>query len=327
MSAAGTKLSAVTESRVPETHRFAGIVTSAELREAGLSPGQVRTLVRRRVLAPLALGVYAPAGRAAAERARGPAGEHALRIAASLAQAGPGPVASHHSAALLHGLDVLGSVRPRAAEVTRPPGTGSRSGRPGIRVHAAALPPGHLTTHGAIPVTSVARTVVDLARTSSFRAAVVTADSALHSKQTTRAGLESVITDCARWPGIKEARRVVAFGDGRAESALESLSRAVFHEHGLPPPELQAWVGNEEEVIGRADFLWSACRTVGEADGALKYADPSRALRQLRRDARLRAAGFEVVHFTWDEITRTPARVVAAIEAAFQRGAVLAAAG
>jgi hypothetical protein len=52
-------------------------------------------------------------------------------------------------------------------------------------------------------------------------------------------------------------------------------------------------------VVGRVDFLWEG--TIGEADGALKYADPQRAIAQLRRDARLRTAGFEVVHFTWDE--------------------------
>lgn len=73
-------------------------------------------------------------------------------------------------------------------------------------------------------------------------------------------------------------------------------------------------------MIGRADFLWRAYRTIGEADGAVKYADPARAMAQLERDARLRAAGFEVVHFTWQQITRTPDHVVASIRAAFQRG-------
>jgi very-short-patch-repair endonuclease len=61
-------------------------------------------------------------------------------------------------------------------------------------------------------------------------------------------------------------------------------------------------------------------RTVGEADGAVKYADPARAMAQLDRDARLRAAGFEVVHFTWQQITRTPGQVVASIKVAFRRG-------
>ena len=74
------------------------------------------------------------------------------------------------------------------------------------------------------------------------------------------------------------------------------------------------------EVIGRADFLWRRYRTIGEADGALKYQNPARARAQLERDARLRAAGYEVVHFTWPEITRAPAQVVDAIQVAFRRG-------
>ena len=80
-------------------------------------------------------------------------------------------------------------------------------------------------------------------------------------------------------------------------------------------------MGNEDEIIGRVDFLWRKYRTVAEADGALKYERPARALAQLNRDARLRVAGFEVVHFTWPEITRVPAQVVDAIRTAFRRTA------
>jgi hypothetical protein len=171
----------------------------------------------------------------------------------------------------------------------------------------------------AVPVTSVARTVVDLARASAFPAAVVTADSALRDRRVSKAELDSVIAACVRWPGIGRARKVAAFADGRSESALESLARALFHQHGLPVPDLQVWVG-DDEVIGRVDFLWQAYRTVGEADGALKYSNQQVAVAQLRRDARLRDAGFEIVHFTWGEILRTPNEVVATLRRAFQRG-------
>ena len=121
-------------------------------------------------------------------------------------------------------------------------------------------------------------------------------------------------------PGLQRARDVTAFSDARSESVLESLSRAVFHQAGLPPPDLQVWVGDDGEVIGRVDFLWRRYRTIGEADGALKYQNPARARAQLERDARLRAAGYEVVHFTWPDITRAPAQVVDGIQVAFRRG-------
>jgi hypothetical protein len=126
--------------------------------------------------------------------------------------------------------------------------------------------------------------------------------------------------DCARGPGLPRARDVAAFSDHRAESALESIGRVVFHEYGLPAPELQVWVGGDQGAVGRADYLWPRHRTIAEADGAVKYASPGRAIAQLDRDARLRDAGFEVVHFTWQEIMITPWQVATRIRAAFIRG-------
>jgi very-short-patch-repair endonuclease len=252
------------------------------------------------------------------------AAKHAILATAALAVTGPGAVVSHHSAALIHGLDLLGCGVEESVVLTRPPGTTSRkSGCPNVRLHVAALPAGHVVVRHGMPVTSVARTVIDLARTCSFPAGVVVADSALRARQTARAELQSVLAACPRWPGLHGARQVVAFGDARSESVLESVSRVALRDQGLPAPELQVWVGDETEVIGRADFLWRAQRTIAEADGAIKYADPSRAMAQLERDARLREAGFEVVHFTWQEITQTPGQVAASIQAAFQRATLL----
>jgi hypothetical protein len=158
---------------------------------------------------------------------------------------------------------------------------------------------------------------MDLARARSFVEGVVVSDSALRAGKTTVAEMQEVIADCGSWPGVKQARRVVAFSDGRSESALESIGRVVFHEHGLPAPDLQVWAGAAElGAIGRADFLWPEYRTIAEADGAVKYADPGRAIGQPDRDA-----GFEVVHFTWDEITMAPWQVAERIRAAFARAA------
>ena len=172
-----------------------------------------------------------------------------------------------------------------------------------------------------VPLTTVARTVIDLARCRPFAEGVAVADSALFGGKATRGELDSVLASCARWPGIKQARRVIAFADPRAESVLESLGRVAFHQAGLPPPDLQVRVGDEGEIIGRVDFLWRQYATIAEADGAIKYANPQRARAQLDRDARLRAAGYEVVHFTWPEITRVPRQVTSAVAAAFQLSA------
>ena len=74
------------------------------------------------------------------------------------------------------------------------------------------------------------------------------------------------------------------------------------------------------EFIGRVDFLWKQYRTIVEVDGVMKYADPYRARTQLRRDQRLRQAGYEVVHFEWHDIVAAPEAVAASIRAAFRAG-------
>lgn len=299
------------------------VATRGQLKSTGISRDQVRRLVRQGRLVSVRRGVYALASAADADGAPEPA----LQVAAVLARCDSLVAASHRTAALLHGLDLIGKQPAEAVTVTRSPrGHGSRSLRTGVTVHSAELPARHVIIKDGIRLTSVARTVADLARTGSFREGVVAADSALRDRKTTVSEMHAVIADCARWPGIRRARDVVAFSDHRAESALESIGRVVFREYGLPSPELQVWVGGDLGAVGRADYLWSRYRTVAEADGAVKYASPGRAIAQLDRDARLRDAGFEVVHFTWQEIMMTPWQVAARIRTAFTRGAPGAAA-
>jgi Protein of unknown function (DUF559) len=301
--------------------------TTAELLSSGLSAGRIRRLVRDGALCSLRPGVYASAATVTAlvrnardERARR-AGEHLLRVAAALAVTGSRSAGSHRSAARVYGLGLVGLGPEPTAEITRSPGErAGHANRSGALVHVAALPAGHVVSYRGVPVTSVPRTVVDLARTLPFAQGVAVADSALYAGLTSKSELAAVIVDCPRWPGLQRAREVTVFSDARSESVLESLSRTVFHQAGLPPPDLQVWVGDDGEIIGRVDFLWRRYNTIGEADGAAKYQTPARARTQLERDARLRTAGYEVVHFTWPQITRAPAQVVDEIQVAFRRG-------
>jgi predicted transcriptional regulator of viral defense system len=296
-----------------------GVATVEQLAAAGLSAERLRRLTRRGVLVPARRGVYV-AGTLAERMAHDPANAEALRVAGVVAVTNGGWIASHQSAAVMHGLDLLGPPPTKVVTVTQPHrGAGNRSGYAGVRIRAAEVPDEHVTRRFKVPCTTVPRTVIDLARSQTFTAGVVVADNALHANKTTRAELEGVLARCNRWPGIVNARRVVEFSDERSESVLESVARVVMHEHGLEPPELQVWVGGDGVRIGRVDFLWPKHRTVAEADGKGKYDDRSQAMRQLERDARLRDAGFEVVHFTWAEIVYAPEQVIARIYAAFRR--------
>jgi Protein of unknown function (DUF559) len=291
--------------------------TKACVLAAGISEQRLRTLLRRGQLVRIGHDCYV-LEKAADALAGDPDRQFLLPTAAALASLGAGVVASHTVAARIHRLDLLD--RPDdLVTLTRAPGSGTRKSVKGVRLTAAALPAGHVTVRYGLRVTTPARTVVDLARVLPFQAGVVTTDSALRARLTRKKELRAVVADCRRWPGIARAREVVEFANGLSESALESIARVAFRDLGLPPPQLNVWVGGDD-VVGRADFLWEQFNTIGEADGALKYKDPSRARRQLWRDSRLRDAGFEVVHFTWDEITETPERVAASIRTAFERG-------
>ena len=296
--------------------RLGGIKTAAELKAEGNSTAQITNLTRRGTLIRVRYGVYAKSD-LAAQVLLSQAGAQALAAAGQLLAAGPGAVASHETAAAIHGMELF-TRDDKQVTLTRPPGR-NRSSRAGARIHSAQLPASHVTVKYGVPVTTPARTVIDLARKLDFRAGVVAADSALHHKLVTRAELHEVIAACRRWPWITRAADVVAFADGLAESVLESLARVVFRDCSLPPPELQVWVGGAE-VAGRVDFLWRQFRTVAEVDGRMKYSDPSRAVKQLERDRQLRDAGYEVVHFGWQHITENPGYVNSTIRKAFNRG-------
>jgi len=237
-----------------------------------------------------------------AERARDdPVLAHRLRLAALLATY-PESVAAGHSAALVHELPTF--ELPEFAVATRTRGAW-RGGEAG-RLRVAPLPAHHVTVVDGVPVMSVARTVVDIARSASRRSTVVTGDAALR-RGLRRTDLVSVLDECAEWSDVGKARLAIGFMDPRAESALESLSRVVIDERDLPSPELQV----EINVAGRTyrvDFLWREARLIGEADGRVKYSgDASRTPEQvaweekLREDV-LRDAGYQFVRWTYGQL-------------------------
>jgi Transcriptional regulator, AbiEi antitoxin/Protein of unknown function (DUF559) len=322
MSVASATLEAVIAPTPRPFQRVADIMTTAELLAAGWSADQIQARVRRGDLLRLGRGVYASAARAR-ELMTKAGGDELLKIAAAAAVTGPDAVVSHQSAAALHRIDLLGRTYPLVA-LTRPAGRGWH-GRPGIRLHAAPLPPEHVTAEVGMLLTTPARTVIDLARVLDFRGGVIAADSALRRKLTSREELRAVLAAVPLRSGVSRAAEVVEFADGLAESPLESIARVAFRDGGLAPPALQVWLGGTTEPAARVDFYWRKYRTIAEADGNIKYNDPLRASAQLRRDSVLRADGFEIVHFGWQEITENPAFVMSSIKTAFRRSMIMSA--
>jgi very-short-patch-repair endonuclease len=112
------------------------------------------------------------------------------------------------------------------------------------------------------------------------------------------------------------ARQTVEFADLRAESVLESCARVIFAEHGIESPELQVSIPGPSFRFS-VDFCWPKYGVVAEADGAIKYADPLKAIKQFERDQLLRDVGYMVIHFTWRELFAKPQAVIARIRRAF----------
>ena len=292
-----------------------GLNLRPQLLADGLTDTELRTLRRRGTLTSVRPGAYlhGPAPPDAAAR-------HLMAIRASLARLGPDTVLSHLSAAVVHGLP-LWSVRLDRVHVTRSRVSGAR--RSGVvHLYAAALDPDEVTVVDGLFVTSVARTIADLGRLLPFDRALVPADGALHRRLVTREMLVEALARRPRRPRNAAARRVVAFADGGAESAGETLSRLALRRAGLPTPVLQ------HAVIGtRTDFYWEEFSTVGEFDGKVKYGryvrpgqDPGDAVfDEKRREDALRDHGLEVVRWVWDELDPFD-DVAARIRRAFARG-------
>jgi hypothetical protein len=305
----------VTRSEIPDSVRKRSVASVTEWLAAGLTRPQLRSLTRSGDLVRVWHGIYATRP-VVAWAADNPSRNHVLQSMAARAAVGRDSIVSHQSAALIHGLDLFPAPEARVTLTRKPARRSGRVAAAGVFFHTAELPASHVTRKLGVALTTVPRTVVDLARSASFMSAVVTADSALHAGVTSRQAMLSVCDACPGWPGIRQARQVAEFGDARAESVLESCARVVFAEYGLEPPELQAGVTGQSFRYS-VDFYWPAHRVIAEADGDVKYSDPRRASRQLARDQQLRDLGYRVVHFTWRELHREPSTVVARIRRAF----------
>jgi hypothetical protein len=214
-------------------------------------------------------------------------------IAASLRY--PAATISHRSAALLHGLPLVGGSPDRPDLTVMP---GSPAHLRGVHAYRATLWPDHVVDRDGRAVTSIARTIVDVARHRPLPTAVAAADAALHEGLVTAADMDSVLALCAAWPGATRARRALAKVDGRSESPLESVSRLTIGMLGLPKPTPQQWIYDQYgNLVGRVDFYWDEFGVVGEADGQLKYSDPSAITREKARHGLLTDLDLEVVRW------------------------------
>ncbi|SDU74492.1 type IV toxin-antitoxin system AbiEi family antitoxin domain-containing protein [Jiangella alkaliphila] len=280
---------------------------------AGLTESAIRHQVRQGRLIVVRHGVYCSRDvwerMGADQRLR-----HELEIRAVLMSLG-GAWVSHYSGAALQQLP-LPSGWDEVVTLTRPVRAAGRPSYPGVRFRTAAVPPAHRTTVFGLPVLTVARNVLDIARTDGVAAGLVVGDAALRRDLATPAQLAATVADLAGWPGVSAARLVAEHASGLRESPVESVSYAVFVRRGLALPECNAWLSAERRGGVRADFAWRRHRLLGEADGRVKYDDPWSTAetvlwKEKLRQERLEDLGFVVTRWTGAEIHRDPDAVVA----------------
>ena len=174
------------------------ILLTGTLRDQGFDDRELRRMRRDGTLVPVR---QARTCRRPAERT--PDDEHRELVFATAPQLHDAAVSSHGSAAVLHGLPIWPTAIDRVHVTRNRSGGGNR--RAVVRVHAAPLTEMDMTIDG-VPVTSLARTVLDLCRIVPIEQAVAAGDRAL-AFGLVRAVLEEHLAQMARWPGTRQARR------------------------------------------------------------------------------------------------------------------------
>ncbi|WP_148261264.1 type IV toxin-antitoxin system AbiEi family antitoxin domain-containing protein [Conexibacter woesei] len=282
-----------------------GVVGRRQLGALGLSPTMVRDRLDRGSLVRLHRGVYAVGHR----RLR----REGIRLAAVFA-AGPGAVLSHRDAAGLHG------IRPanhRNIDVTV---DGKRARAPGIALHRATLTPDDVTQIDGIPVTTLARTLVDLASVVP-RDHLTNALNAAERNHRVDVGAIELVLERARGRNGRGHRamraalaEVRANGPEHTRSELELLFLGLVERNGLPRPRTNVHVHGQE-----VDAWWPQARLAVEIDSWAWH----RTRRSFQRDRAktnlLVAHGIIVLRFTDADVADRPREVAAQLTGQLQR--------
>ncbi|RBP62807.1 hypothetical protein DFO66_11370 [Brevibacterium sanguinis] len=217
----------------------------------------------------------------------------------------PDAVFSHISAAIIHGLDPPFPVVDHA-EMIR---TQHHRKKPTVNIRARKLTVEETTQIRDLPVTTVERTLLDIAHDYPIEASVPLISTALRSGLVSSRTLEAGIRHGRS--GAAEARRAMDLADPRHESAGEALCAVNFHRHGIDGmiPQVDSY-DERGNWIARNDFRHKRLPLVVEVHGVGKYYlnddGPDRASKENhQRHMRLRNAGLLVFDLVWADLFRT----------------------
>lgn len=273
-----------------------GLIARRQLLALGLSRRGIEHRLARGVLVAVHRGVYAIAPWMPTRDGRLMAAVHA---------GGPRAVASHRCAGARFGLP----VGERRIEITVP----TRRVVAGVTVHVSPLPADEREIVDGLPMTTVARTLLDLAGTLTGRELGKAFDEADYLRLTSPVGVPELLRRHPSRPGAAHLRAILAdrtVSITRSETELEADFHAFLADHALPRPQ------REHPVLGyRLDCAWPGRRLVVEVDGRAAHATASRFDSDRERDRRLALAGWTVVRVTDRMLRRDPARLAADLRA------------
>jgi hypothetical protein len=281
----------------PIAARQEGVAHLRQLRAAGVSEQALRRAVQLGEVERRLPEVYAVAGAPVTWR---------QRLLVAVLDAGPGAAVSHRAAAVLLGIADRSAPRLVEISVDRP-----RSSRiPGVLVHRSMdLSPDHVLEIEGIPCTGPLRTLVDLGAVERWGVVADALERALQSGQATLLGAEWMLTQLSRRGrnGCGVFRRVLDTRALKAASPHPGLlePRMARLLVGLRSPVYQHKVFDAAgQFVAQVDFAYPDLREAFEVDGFEAHGTPEALTRGFARDHRLRAAGWNVTHFTWHQVVR-----------------------
>jgi very-short-patch-repair endonuclease len=276
-----------------------GLVTRAQLRELGYSDRAISRRLAAARLVAIHPGVYAVGHGALSQSAR---------WLAAVLTCGPGALLSHGTAAALW---ELLPEQPARIHVTRA-GDGGRTAPRGVCLHRyVTLADGDVSRRDGIPVTSVSRTLLDLAGAvppRRLRRAIAQADVLRRLRV---AELERLLETHRGRPGTPALAAALAEHRperGVSRSDFEDRLAELCERHGLPAPRINARLAGLE-----VDVSWPEARVVAEADSFSFHRTRAAFENDRERDAILTAAGYIVHRFTERQLRLAPETVVAAL--------------
>jgi very-short-patch-repair endonuclease len=274
-----------------------GLITRDQLVDLGLGRGAIEHGLERGRLTSIHRGVYAVAHLALALPAK--------QLAAVLA-CGRAAFLSHHSAAAVWGFEPSAEGETEVTMV----GRDAARRREGIRVHrVVAIDPRDVRRRQNVPITSPARTLLDIAPDLSDRELERAFDDGLVRRIFTRQAAIALLARSPRRPGgarLAELARVRDRASTVTRSDAEECFLALVRRARLSEPEVNVRVGRYI-----ADFLWRDQRLIVEVDGYAFHSSRRSFERDHERDLVLKSAGFDVLRFTRRQIVEEPELVIA----------------